>query len=280
MRIRIDLAYAGTHFSGWARQPGLRTVQGVVESTIAQVLRLEEPVSTVCAGRTDAGVHARGQVAHLDLPDTVWQSRFGHIPTDEALSTRLPRALPDDIAVHKIQACPDSFDARFAAIQRRYVYRLWDQWTAVDPLTANFIVAYPHRLDVDAMAAAADRLLGLHDFAAFCRPKAGGTTIRRLLRLEPRRHDDRRIEITVMADAFCHSMVRSLVGGLVDVGRGHRDPSWLVSQLDADHRAGDIVVMPAHGLTLEEVTYPPPDQWPERVASARHRRDCDCGDPR
>jgi len=269
MRVRIDLAYDGAGFSGWARQPGLRTVQGVLEATIAQVLRLPEPVTTVCAGRTDAGVHARGQVVHLDCPDESPRCPMG-IP--DALLQWLPRALPDDIAVHKVSAVPEEFDARFSALTRRYVYRLCDSPTDIDPLTRGFILSYHHRLDVLAMSEAARPLIGLHDFAAFSKPREGATTIRTLLTCEPRRLP-RWIEITVAADAFCHSMVRSLVGALTAVGRGQRDLEWMTSHLRAQKRANDIIVMPAHGLTLEEVTYPPDAELALRAARARARRD-------
>jgi len=269
MRIRIDCAYDGTGFSGWARQPGLRTVQDVLESTIAQVLRLPEPPTTVCAGRTDAGVHARGQVVHVDLPDELPRCPM---PIPEALTQWLPRALPEDVTVHRVCAAPDEFDARFSALTRRYVYRLCDSPTDVDPLTRGFILSYRHRLDVAAMAEAARPLLGLHDFAAFSKPREGATTIRTLLTLEPRRLPGW-IEFTAIADAFCHSMVRSLVGALTAVGRGQRDLSWMVSHLQAHKRANDIIVMPARGLTLEEVAYPPDEELAPRAERARTRRD-------
>ena len=280
MRVRIDLGYDGTDFSGWARQPGRRTVQGVLESTIGQVLRLPTPPTSVCAGRTDAGVHARGQVVHLDLPDAVPEPHQSPVPLVEALTHRLPRALPEDIAIHGVRPAPAGFDARFAALNRRYVYRLWDQAEAVDPLVRRYILAYPHPLDSAAMSQAAIPLLGLHDFAAFCKPRDYGTTIRTLLKLSVDRLPDRSIEFTVVADAFCHSMVRSLVGALVAVGRGQRDRDWIEANLDLTHRANDITVMPAGGLTLEEVAYPPDDELARRVRQARSRRDdCDCEQP-
>ena len=272
MRIRIDLAYDGTHFSGWATQPNLRTVQASLEATISQVLRLTHNPATVCAGRTDAGVHARVQVVHVDLLDEVIQPGGSTLPTDEALRRWLPRALPDDIVIQSVHPAPDSFDARFSALKRRYVYRLWDS-PVLDPLTRGFSVAFHHSLDVEAMVHASELLLGLHDFVAFCRPKQGGTSVRTLLELTPTRIPSQMIEITVVADAFCHSMVRSLVGGLVAIGRGLRDESWLLDHLNSDKRANDIVVMPAHGLTLEEVTYPPEEQLESRAQQARCRRD-------
>ena len=274
MRIRIDLAYDGTSFSGWARQPERRTVQSVLEATIAQVLRLSEPPPTICAGRTDAGVHARGQVVHLDLPDLIPQPR-NPVSIPEALSSWLPRALPDDIVVREVRQVLDTFDARFSALNRRYVYRLWDS-PVIDPLTRGFVLTYPHSLSVATMEEASRHLLGLHDFAAFCRPKDYGTTVRTLLCFSPERLSSGMIEVTVVADAFCHSMVRSLVGGLVAVGGGRRDSAWLESQLSANCRAHDIIVMPAHGLTLEEVSYPPDEELAQRAAQARTRRDEEC----
>lgn len=274
MRVRIDLAYDGAGFSGWARQPGLRTVQSVLEATIAQVLRLPTPPTTVCAGRTDAGVHARGQVVHVDLPDELPRCP---LPVRDALLHWLPRALPEDVAIRSVSVAPQGFDARFSALTRRYVYRLCDSPTDVDPRTRGFVLSYRHQLDVGAMAEASRPLVGLHDFVAFSKPREGATTTRTLLKLDPCRLPGSLIEITATADAFCHSMVRSLVGALVAVGRGQRDLSWISSQLQADKRANDILVMPARGLTLEEVTYPSDDQLALRARRARARRD-ECED--
>ena len=273
MRARIDLAYDGTDFSGWARQPGLRTVQSTLESRIAQVLRLDEAPDSVCAGRTDAGVHARGQVVHVDLPDTIRRPHREAVPADQALRDWLPRALPCDIVLRSVRQVSEDFDARFSATGRRYVYRLWDRSEDIDPLTRGFTLAQAHRLDVDAMSSSARLLLGLHDFAAFCRRKDHGTTIRTLVRLEPVRQSSGLIEITAAADAFCHSMVRSLVGALVTVGRGQRDMDWIAALLDAQHRVSDIVVMPAHGLTLEEVSYPPDQDMARRAFQTRATRE-------
>jgi len=247
-------------------------VQSTLEAGIAQVLRLEETPDVVCAGRTDAGVHARGQVVHVDLPDQISRPHRDTVPADQALRDWLPRALPADIVLRTVRQVSENFDARFSAISRRYVYRLWDRPDSVDPLTRGFIVACAHRLDVDAMSSCASLLLGLHDFAAFCRPKDHGTTIRSLTRLEPVRQPSGLIEITAAADAFCHSMVRSLVGALVSVGRGQRDMTWITSLLEARSRVNDIAVMPAHGLTLEEVSYPPDQDLARQASLARATR--------
>jgi tRNA pseudouridine38-40 synthase len=256
-RVRLDLAYDGTDFAGWARQPGQRTVQGVVEDAIARVLRVDAVAVTV-AGRTDAGVHATGQVAHLDLPTAV-EAR------------RLNAALPDDVRVRAVRVVPPAFDARFAAVWRRYEYRLSDSDAGVAPLRRRFVAAWRLRLDVDAMAAAASSLVGLNDFAAFCRHRPDATTIRTLEQLDVVR-DGAEIVCTVRADAFCHSMVRSLVGALAAVGEGRRDADWLAGLLSRTERANDVTVAPAHGLTLVEVAYPPDDELAARTARTRARR--------
>ncbi|MGJ9421942.1 tRNA pseudouridine(38-40) synthase TruA [Aeromicrobium sp. CF3.5] len=260
MRLRIDLAYDGARFHGWASQPGLRTVQGEIESTIATVLRLDVAPPLTVAGRTDSGVHARGQVAHVDLEDT----------EPATLERRLQRALPDDISIRRVTPAPPDFDARFSAIERRYVYRICDG--VPDPLTRRSVVAVRRAMDVGAMNAAADHLLGEHDFASFCKRRDGATTIRTLLELSTVRHGDR-LETTVRADAFCHSMVRALMGTLVAVGEGRYEPAWAGEILAGFARDPRVKVMPAHGLTLEEVVYPPDHLLAARVEQARRRRD-------
>ena len=269
MRLRVDLAYDGTDFHGWAAQPGLRTVQGELERWIERVLRLPEAPELVCAGRTDAGVHARGQVAHLNLPDSLGDPAV----VAALLLRRLRRALPVDVVARAVTPALPGFDARFSAIWRRYVYRLTDR--PADPLQRRTVVAHPQPLDVEALNAAARPLVGLHDFAAFCRARAGATTVRELRRAAAERDSSGVIEVTVVADAFCHSMVRSLVGGLVAVASGRRDPSWLASLIDTPTRAGSITVMPPHGLVLEEVGYPDPAELEARATQARARRTLD-----
>ncbi len=265
MRWRIDLGYDGTDFHGWASQPGLRSVQETVEDALGKVLRLPAPPTTVCAGRTDAGVHARGQVVHVDVPEEA------QIAPDRLLH-RLARVLPDDVRATQARPAADGFDARFSALRRRYVYRLCDDPAGPDPLVRRYVVARRRRLDASAMEEAAWLLLGEHDFAAFCKKRPGATTIRTLLRLEAERHDAM-IDITVEADAFCHSMVRALVGGLVAVGEGRHEPDWLGVVLESQSRDPHVTVMPAHGLTLEEVTYPDDADLAARAVETRRRRD-------
>jgi tRNA pseudouridine38-40 synthase len=261
-RWRIDLAYDGTDFRGWAAQPGLRTVQGQLEEWITRILRLDEPARLVVAGRTDAGVHARAQVAHIDLPDGLDAAPLAH---------RLNRVLPSDIALRSLTRAPAGFDARFSAVWRRYCYRLWDAASAPDPLLRRQVGRVGLPLDVAAMDAAGATLVGLHDFAAFCKHRLGATTIRTLQELSARRLDDASgtIEIWAQADAFCHTMVRCLAGALVAVGSGRRDTAWLVQVAARAHRAGDVPALAPSGLTLERVAYPSDEQLAVRAAQAR-----------
>ena len=269
VRWRLELSYDGTDFAGWAAQPDQRTVQGELETWIPRVLRLERPVSLVCAGRTDAGVHARGQVAHLDLGP-------GELADPEQLVRRLGRVLPDDLVVRVVEPAPDGFDARFAAVWRRYVYRLWDGPAGVDPLLRRQVTRLRAPLDLDLLNSAAGELLGLRDFAAFCRRREGATTIRTLLDCRADRVASGPlagvIEVTVRGDAFCRSMVRSLVGALTEVGLGRRDPDWLRLVAAGSERHPEVLVLPPHGLTLEEVGYPTDAELGARAVEARSVR--------
>ena len=263
-RWRMDIAYDGANFSGWAAQPDRRTVQG----EFPRVLRPGEPTPLTVAGRTDAGVHARGQVAHVDLPDDIDTS---------SMLRRLARVLNPDVVVRSIRPVPGEFDARFSALWRRYVYRLWDESSRPDPLTRFHVASVRGHLDLDRLNMAGDSLLGLHDFAAFCKYREGATTIRTLLDCHAERLDDPcgTIEVTVRADAFCHSMVRSLIGALTAVASGRRDQHWLDEVAASTSRASSVLVMPACGLTLEEVGYPADEDLAERAARARSRRSHD-----
>ena len=259
MRLRIDLGYDGGGFHGWARQPGLRTVQGELEEALDTVLRVEGSSLTV-AGRTDTGVHARHQVAHVDLADG---SDLG------SLLRRLNGVLDLDVRVHRVSLAPPGFDARFSAVWRRYAYRIADQPYAVDPLRRGHVATWPRTLDERAMAAAAEALLGEHDFAAFCRKRPGATTIRTLLDLGWERRSDGLLVAGVRADAFCHNMVRALVGCLVAVGEGRRDAAWAAGVLAGRRRDPAVTVVKAHGLTLEEVAYPDDEEVGRQAEAAR-----------
>ena len=208
VRLRIDLAYDGTDFAGWARQRDLRTVQGLLEESVGTVLRIPAPATT-CAGRTDAGVHARGQVAHVDVPAPAYA------PMADVLPRRLAGVLPPDVVLRSLTIAPDGFDARFSPLWRRYAYRVSDAAYGVDPLLRRSVLHSIRPLDVDRMNEASRPLVGEHDFAAFCRKREGATTVRTLLDLSWQRGPDSLVEGRVVADAFCHNMVRALVGALL-----------------------------------------------------------------
>jgi tRNA pseudouridine38-40 synthase len=271
VRLRLDLAYDGSGFHGWAAQPGLRTVQGDLQSALAVLLR--EPVSVTCAGRTDTGVHARGQVVHADVEDDALDAAAGRstYPPPQALGRRLNGLLDTDVRVHRVAEAPTGFDARFSPLWRRYVYRLCDDPALLDPLTRGYVMAWPRVLDERAMNAAAGVLVGEHDFAAFCRRREGATTVRELLDLRVER-TAAGLETTVRADAFCHSMVRALLGCLVAVGEWRRPPEWAGEVLAGLVRDPAVRVMPAHGLTLEEVRYPPDEELAVRAGATRRVR--------
>ena len=231
-RFRLDISYDGTHFSGWARQPGIRTVCGVLEEAFTTVLR--QPIELTVAGRTDAGVHATGQVAHFDAVDVS--------DDHDRLVRRMARFLPTDVRVRAISTVSRDFDARFSAVQE-----------------------------------ASARLIGLHDFAAFCKRRDGATTVRELQRFDWERDGDR-LTAYVSADAFCWSMVRSLVGAMQAVGEGRRTPDWAQSLLTRRERASEVAVAPAHGLSLVRVDYPPADELAARNAATREVRSAITGD--
>ena len=262
MRIRLDVAYDGTDFRGWAAQPGLRTVQGELTSALATALRRPD-VDVVCAGRTDAGVHARGQVVHADLDDP---------PELSSLVRRLNGILPTDVRVRRAVEAAPGFDARFAALWRRYAYRIADRPAALDPLARAHVLAWPRPLDEAAMNAASLLLVGRHDFASFCKQREGATTIRTLEQLSWARDDAGVLVGTVVADAFCHSMVRSLVGCLIAIGEGRKPVDWADDVLRAAVRSPSVAVVHAHGLTLEEVGYPPDDELAARVLQTMAKR--------
>ncbi|CAM5500235.1 MULTISPECIES: tRNA pseudouridine(38-40) synthase TruA [Streptomyces] len=268
VRLRLDLSYDGTEFSGWAKQAGgRRTVQGEIEDALRTVTRSGGTTyELTVAGRTDAGVHARGQVAHVDLPRAVWAEH------SEKLLKRLAGRLPRDVRVWALREAPAGFNARFSAVWRRYAYRVTDNPGGVDPLLRNHVLWHDWPLDVDAMNEAAQGLLGEHDFAAYCKKREGATTIRTLQELSLVRGDDGIVTATVRADAFCHNMVRSLIGALLFVGDGHRPPDWPGKVLAAGVRDSAVHVVRPHGLTLEEVGYPADELLAARNKEARNKR--------
>ncbi|MCX7523244.1 tRNA pseudouridine synthase A [Microbacterium sp. STN6] len=323
-RIRLDIAYDGTGFRGWGRQPNLRTVQGELEEALATIFRRLQPTPTLTvAGRTDAGVHAVGQVAHVDLdpaqlgalrrrggtgardrgpagesagastgeraeaadPSTGERAEAAPeeriapnvaTPSDAAhvLAHRLNGVLGaySDVVVTRGSFAPDGFDARFSAVWRRYRYRIADAVSGRNPLDRHRTAWHAAALDAGAMNAAAASLVGLHDFASYCKPREGATTIRTLQEFGWSRDDDGVLVARLQADAFCHSMVRALVGACVAVGEGKLEVRDVVLLRDVAERTSAFTVMPARGLTLMEVGYPPDDALAARAAQTRALR--------
>ena len=285
IRVRLDLAYDGTDFAGWARQPGLRTVEGALEAGLARVLRSEQlglptPRFTV-AGRTDSGVHARGQVAHVDIEAGAWAAlpgrpgRSSRTPA-EALVSRLTGVLPADVVVRGAAPAPAGFDARFSALRRRYTYRIADAPALRDPLRRRHVLWTRKPLDVAAMDDAVRPLTGVRDFASYCKPRPGATTIRELQRIaweRPVDGPDAGLTVGhVVADAFCHNMVRALVGASIGVGEGRRPVSWPAELLASRRRDAGVFVVPPEGLCLEEITFPPDAELAARADTVRTKR--------
>ena len=282
-RIRLDLAYDGSDFTGWARQPGLRTVQGVLEDALATLFGRagSEPPRLTVAGRTDVGVHAVGQVAHLDLDaaqfaqlDRRPRGRGAAAAGAESLARRINGIVGQaaDVQILRASLAPDGFDARFSAVWRRYEYRIADAAALRDPRARAYTLWHPAELDAAAMDAAASSLLGLHDFAAYCRPREGATTIRTLQAFSWARDADGVLVARLQADAFCHSMVRALVGACVAAGEGRFAPDRAAGIRDEAQRTSEFIVLPSRGLTLVEVGYPPDAELAARAAQTRAKR--------
>ena len=286
-RVRLNVAYDGTGFSGWSEQPGRRTVQGEIEQALVTLFRRLGDVPTVTvAGRTDAGVHARGQVVHLDLTDAqIAQLQRPHrgmvdrspLDAPTVLARRLNglAGASDEIVVSGGRVAPPGFHARFGALWRRYEYRIADRGAERDPTRRSHTLWYDQRLDLELMNATASGLLGLHDWAAYCRHRDYATTIRELQEFSWRREADGVLVASVQADAFCHNLVRNLVGACVAVGEGAMEAHRAVGVRREAQRNGEFRVVPAHGLTMVEVGYPPDDEMAARVALTQVKRSHD-----
>ena len=297
MRLRLDLAYDGGDFYGWAKQPTLRTVQGVLEDALHKVLRVNksdasEPLRLSVAGRTDTGVHASYQVCHLDVSESVLQNCVGHtnLTPVKALEYRLCGVLPKDISIHSVSIAPSGFDARFSALDRTYVYRISDAANRanLDPRMRGFVLQLDYDLNVDAMNQAASLIVGLHDFGSFARPNPGGTTIRCVKKAVWNRVfqgsclskstgkipsiENGLLEFTIVADAFAHNMVRSLVGACVQVGCAKRSVDWFKNKIENPIREGSTGPIAANGLTLEYVEYPKDEELAARANAIRAKR--------
>jgi len=280
LRIRMGLAYDGEPFRGWAVQPGLRTVQGVLEEALELIVR--RPVRVTVAGRTDAGVHARGQVVHWDVTEAEWE-RVGRGSAEDAPRTLLRRLsgalakilgdLSGAVVVHSVELAAEGFDARFSALWRRYSYRIADDARTWDPLGRSLALWHKKPLDTEAMNRGAALLLGLNDFRSYCKPREGATTVRELQRFDFERGPDGIITARIQADAFCHNMVRALIGATLKVGEGAEPPPWLWERLLEKRRDSRSVLAPAHPLVLEYVAYPDGSLLKVRAEQTRALRD-------
>jgi tRNA pseudouridine38-40 synthase len=258
-RLRLDIAYDGTHFFGWATQPGHRTLQDLVEEAISRISQTN--IDSIVAGRTDAGVHATGQVIHVDVPDAMFDRELTYLD----LRYKLNRILDEDVRIMNVSDAPAGFHARFSALRRYYSYKILDNNDVIAPLSRHDVASWYRPLDAARMSEASALLLGHHDFAAFCKFKVGGTTLRTLEKYEWRRSDEGLLVADVVADAFCYSMVRNLVGAVVCVADGRQSPAWIEQLLANKERVSDSLVFPARGLTLYQVDYPSNDQLLERA---------------
>ena len=280
-RFRLSFSYDGTDFFGWAKQPGLRTVQGELLAALTVIFGEDESDFGIrVAGRTDAGVHALHQQAHIELTeeqlDRLGRNR-GDIDNPRFLADRLNRILADDLRVHTVAPAAEGFDARFSATYRRYRYRIADGLSSQNPLESRYTLNVFQNLDTLAMQAAALEVLGLHDFASFCRPRPGSTTIRELREVTVTRNAaaGNVIEIELLADAFCHNMVRSIVGALIAVGKGQATSADIRATLERASRTESYRVVAAKGLTLIEIGYPADDKLAEQAEMAKNLRSHD-----
>lgn len=274
VRFRVDLGYDGTNFSGWAKQPGLRTVQSVLVKALTLVFGDSgDDFALRVAGRTDAGVHAEMQVAHFDLHPSLLK-RMGR---SRDLRRKINSLLPSDVRVHSIEVAPPGFDARFSASFRRYRYRIADLASIKNPIQERYTLWMNYELDLIAMQAVALEFYGLHDFASFCKAKPNATTIRELREINISRNplDFNVVEVEILADAFCHNMVRSLMGALIAVGQGKATHQEVIDTMARKTRVGSFKVMLPQGLTLIEIGYPPVELLAEQAEKSRSMRDID-----
>jgi tRNA pseudouridine38-40 synthase len=262
LRLRLDLAYDGTNFSGWGKQPDRRTVQEEIEKAIATITQTK--IDSIVAGRTDAGVHASGQVIHVDVPETTNLDELGY---------KLNRILDTDVRIMNVTVAPPAFHARFSALRRHYTYKILDGNQVISPLHRFDVASWYRPLDIAAMNQASALLLGDHDFAAYCKFREGATTIRQLQKFEWIRDSEGFLIGDVVADAFCYSMVRNLVGAVVCVADGRFGPEWIAQTLANKVRISDSLVFPSCGLTLRQVDYPSDSELLERAAKTVARRE-------
>ncbi len=271
-RFRMDFAYDGTDFTGFVKQPKHRTVQGDLLAAMSIILgETTNDFGMRVAGRTDAGVHASNQVVHVDF-STEQLKRLGRSTN---MVAKLNKMLPESIRVHRFEPAAPGFDARFSAIYRRYRYQISDDFAPKDPQQMRYVLNLTYALDPDAMNEAAQQLIGLGDFASFCKSREGATTIRDLKRIRVKRNSQNIIEIELKADAFCHNMVRSIVGALIAVGAGKATKADLKRTFERAKRVQTYKVVEPKGLTLIEIGYPVPSRLGYQAERSRARRTLD-----
>lgn len=274
IRYRINLAYDGTAYCGWARQSGHKTVQQSLLDALTLVFgESTNDFSMRVAGRTDAGVHAYAQVAHIDVS----AAQIKRLGRTKSIAFRLNSILDRDIRIHSFEIAPPGFHARFSATFRRYRFRIADGPVAKDPLQGRYTLWLAHELDLDLMRDGAKEFIGLHDFNSFCKARAGATTIRRMKSIKITRNPDLGgvIEIELIADAFCHNMVRAIVGGLIAVAQGSAQKSEITHVLKVAQKRAPFKVATPEGLTLVEIGYPADDKLEEQAAITRKKRQLD-----
>jgi tRNA pseudouridine38-40 synthase len=274
IRYRINLAYDGTAYYGWARQSGHKTVQQSLLDALTLVFgESTNDFSMRVAGRTDAGVHAYAQVAHIDVS----AAQIKRLGRTKSIAFRLNSILDRDIRIHSFEIAPPGFHARFSATFRRYPFRIADGPVAKDPLQGRYTLWLAHELDLDLMRDGAKEFIGLHDFNSFCKARAGATTIRRMKSIKITRNPDLGgvIEIELIADAFCHNMVRAIVGGLIAVAQGSAEKSEITHVLKVAQKRAPFKVATPEGLTLVEIGYPADDKLEEQAAITRKKRQLD-----
>ena len=266
-RARITLSYDGSNFFGWGKQSDRRTIQGEVESALSTLYRRE--LETIVAGRTDAGVHAINQVAHVDLPITDPGFEF------ESLTYRLNRILTEEIRIKSVERAAKDFHARFTALRRHYIYKILDGNQVLEPLQRFDTAPWYRELDVANMNDAARSLIGQQDFFSFAKYRENSTTIRELQRFDFERRKDGVIISHISADAFCYNMVRALIGTMVYIGEGRFPVSWARELLEKRERPSDSLVFPARGLTFIGVDYPKDEELAARATKTMNLRNWD-----
>ena len=264
MRIKAECSYNGSSFHGWAKQKGQRTVEGEIEQALFTILRSE--IKIQAAGRTDAGVHANGQIFHVDLPVLE-----GKLSDFSYLTNRINCLLEKDVVIRKIEQAPSGFDARFSALSRTYIYRCSCGRSSRSLMLNGFVWDLNFIPDLKLLNSLASNIVGLKDFASFALPNPGGTTIRKVEAASwkeiEKGPEKGIIEFTIRSDAFARKMVRFLVGAQICVAANKKPESWFLEKFSSSRDFPPLA--PSHGLTLEKVEYPKDEMLEERAHATR-----------